>query len=132
MKGPALRLTITCRCGRSKPERVQLGTVWRCPECGSAWDTTQVPVEEYQAYARAVRRVQALSLSGVVVAAVATTLLAVLVSPALLPVGIVLLGVWYFWYLPSHRKQVRRLYDTLPRWEIGETAPNGTNPDAKG
>jgi len=118
-----VRLTITCRCGRE--EHVQLGGVWSCPDCGSEWDTTQVPVEEYQAYSQAVRKVQLLSLSGVVVAVVATTPLAVLVSPALVPVGIVLLAVWYFWYLPIHRKQVRRLYEALPRWEI---TPNDTNP----
>lgn len=116
---PQVRLTITCRCGHR--ERVQLGPVWRCPDCGAAWDTGQVPAEEYQVYRRAVRRVQWLSLSGVVVAAAVTTPLALLVSPGLLPVGMVLLGAWYFWYLPSHRKQVRRLYATLPRWEITET-----------
>jgi len=117
-----VQLAITCRCGRS--ERVQLGPVWSCPQCGSEWDTSQVPAEEYQAYGRAVRRGQLLSLSGVLVCAVLTALLALLVSPALLPVGIVLLGVWYFWYLPTHRKQIKRLYETLPRWEI---APSDSN-----
>ena len=123
---PRLRLAITCRCGRR--ERVQLGQVWCCPDCGRAWDTGQVPAEEYQAYRRAVRRVQVLSLSGVVVAVAVTAPLALLVSPGLLPVGMVLLGVWYFWYLPSHRKQVRKLYATLPRWEIGQTAPDSSKP----
>ncbi len=122
-----LALTITCTCGHA--ERVQPGPVWRCPQCGSEWDTGQVPAEEYRAYGRAVRRVRLLSLLGVVVCAAVTALLALLVSPALLPVGIVLLGVWYFWYLPSHRKQVRRLYETLPRWEI---TANTTNPESKG
>jgi hypothetical protein len=114
VQGVALK--VTCTCGQSA--RVPVGEVGRCDRCGRRWDTAKVPAEEYRAYALAVRRAKWMAFAGVLVVVPVVALLALLVDRLLLLVAPVALGVWYFWYLPSHRKRVRRLYATLPRWEI--------------
>jgi hypothetical protein len=115
-----LRLAITCRCGEFA--RVPFGTVWRCEKCGTSWDTRKIPQDEYQAFVHAVRKVQWQSIAGLVVIGLLTLALVVFVGPGLLPAGPVLLAVWYFLYLPTHRKRVRRLYSSLPSWHISEQA----------
>jgi hypothetical protein len=115
-----LRLAITCRCG--EVARVPFGTVWRCEKCLASWDTRKIPEGEYQAFVHAVRKVQWQSIAGLVAIALLTLVLVVLKGPGLLPAGVVLLAVWYFFYLPTHRKRVRRLYASLPSWHIGEQA----------
>jgi hypothetical protein len=59
--------------------------------------------------------------------------LIVLVSRSLLVPALVVLGVWYFWFLPSHRKRLRRLYASLPHWQVTETpsAPGAANAPAE-
>jgi len=115
-----LRLVITCRCG--EVARVPVGTVWRCEKCLANWDTRKIPQDEYQGFVRAVRKVQRQSIAGLVMIGLLTLALVVAVGPGLLPVGLVLLAAWYFFYLPIHRKRVRRLYATLPSWHISEQA----------
>jgi hypothetical protein len=115
-----LRLAITCRCG--EVASVPVGTVWRCEKCLTSWDTRKIPQDEYQAFVRAVRKVQWQSIAGLAVIGLLTLALVVAVGPGLLPAGLVLLAIWYYFYLPIHRKRVKRLYATLPSWHISEQA----------
>ncbi len=116
-KVQGLSLKVTCTCGESAA-RVPVGAVWRCGRCGTAWDTAKVPADEYRAYALTVRRAKWMALAGVLVLVPAFAVLVLFVDRSWLMVAPVPLAVWYFFALPGHRKRVRRLYATLPRWEI--------------
>jgi len=67
-----------------------------------------------------------------VVAVIFAPLIA-LVSRSLVVPALVVLGVWYFWFLPSHRKRLRRLYGSLPHWQVTETpsAPGAVSSPAE-
>jgi hypothetical protein len=106
---------------------VQPGTRWLCPDCGRAFDTSAVPADEYRSFIRAVRRAKWLALSGVLVVAAIFAPLIVFVNRSLLVPALVVLGISYFWVLPSHRKRLRRLYSSLPHWQITET-PSAVRP----
>lgn len=70
---------------------------------------------------RSVSRAKWLAASGLLIIAAVFAPLAAFVSRGVVVPAFVLLAVWYFWFLPSHRKRVRRIYASLPRWEIEET-----------
>ena len=53
-------ITVTCDCGAVKP--VRYGERWTCPACGKAWDTSQIPPEEYDRLLRSVRRYRLLTI----------------------------------------------------------------------
>jgi hypothetical protein len=86
-----------------------------------------VPADEYRSFTRAVRRAKWLALSGLLVIAAIFAPLIVFVNRSLLVPALVVLGVLYFWFLPSHRKRLRRLYSSLPQWQIAET-PSAVRP----
>jgi hypothetical protein len=120
-----LRLVVRCSCGARGA--VQPGALWLCPDCRRAWDTSAVPAEEYRSLVRAVRRAKWLATSGLLVVAVIFAPLIGLVSRSFLVPALIVLAVWYFWFLPSHRKRLRRIYASLPQWQITET-PSAADP----
>jgi hypothetical protein len=120
-----LRLVVRCACGARG--NAAPGTRWLCPDCGRAFDTSAVPADEYRSFTRAVRRAKWLALSGLLVIAAIFAPLIVFVNRSLLVPALVVLGVLYFWFLPSHRKRLRRLYSSLPQWQIAET-PSAVRP----
>lgn len=81
-----------------------------------------MPAEEYRSVVRSVTRAKWLAASGVIVTTAVFVPLVVFVSHGLVVPGFVVLAIWYFWFLPSHRKRVRRIYLSLPRWEIKQTS----------
>jgi uncharacterized membrane protein YdfJ with MMPL/SSD domain len=68
-----------------------------------------------------VRRAKWLATSGLLVVAVIFAPLIALVSRSFLVPALIVLAVWYFWFLPSHRKRLRRIYSSLPHWQVTET-----------
>src|SRR5215218_6851793 len=67
-RGP--QITVTCECG----ERHELfyGERWTCPSCGRAYDSGQIPRDEYAAIRRLQRRYRALPIAlGALVAGLA-------------------------------------------------------------
>ncbi len=127
----ALHLVVRCSCG-ARGEAAP-GTRWLCPDCRRAWDTSAVPADEYRSLVRAVRRAKWLAASGLLVVAVIFAPLIALVSRSFVVPALVVLGVWYFWFLPSHRKRLRRLYASLPHWQVTETpsAPGAVSSPAE-
>lgn len=70
-KGPPI--TVTCECG----ERHELfyGERWTCPVCGRAYDSGQIPADEYAQIRRLQLRYRAVPIAlGVTVAALAILL----------------------------------------------------------
>jgi Flp pilus assembly protein TadB len=115
IKGPAI--TVTCDCG----ERTELfyGERWACPACGRAYDTRQVPEEEYAAIRRVQRRFRALPIAlGLAVAALAIffTLTGQVLSVfVLLPLSV---ATWFAFIRPLHRRRFRAAIADLPRWNL--------------
>jgi hypothetical protein len=61
------------------------------------------------------------------VVAVIFTPLIVLASRSFLVPALIVLAVWYFWFLPTHRKRLRRIYSSLPHWQVTEK-PSAAGP----
>jgi hypothetical protein len=115
VKGPPI--TVICDCG----ERTELfyGERWQCPQCGKAYDTHQVPREEYAAIRRVQRRFRALPIAlGLVVVALAVffTLTGNTFSVfVLLPLSV---ATWFAFLRPLHRRRYRAAIAQLPRWNL--------------
>ncbi len=77
-----------------------------------------MPAAEYRRVVHSVRRAKWLAASGLLVVAAIFAPLAVVVNHEFVVPALVLLAVFYYWFLPSHRKRLLRIYESLPRWEI--------------
>jgi hypothetical protein len=114
-KGPPI--TVTCECG----ERHELfyGERWTCPTCGRAYDSNQIPTDEYAAIRRLQLRFRALPIGlGALVAALAIlfTLTGNIVGVFfLMPLALI---VWFVFIRPTHRKRYRAAIASLPRWNL--------------
>ena len=119
-KGPPI--TVTCECG----ERHELfyGERWTCPNCGRAYDSAQIPAEEYAQIRRVQLRFRAVPIAlGLTVAALAIvfTLTDNIVGVFfLLPVALV---AWFVFIRPTHRKRYRAAIAQLPRWDLRAEGP---------
>ena len=113
-KGPLI--TVACECG----ERHGLfyGERWTC-SCGRAYDSNQIPREEYESVRRTQRRYRVLPVLfglGIALLALVFTLTGNTFSVfLLLPVGIIL---WFLLLRPVHRQRYRAAIQHLPRWTL--------------
>lgn len=97
-------------------KRVPYGERWAC-DCGRAWNTQQIPVEEYDSLLRRIRRhkIEALAAAAI---ALAVFVPLVVMSPRfflLLPPAMM---VWLFVLLPYWRRRYRRTASDAPRWQL--------------
>jgi hypothetical protein len=119
-KGPPI--TVTCECG----ERHELfyGERWTCPSCGRAYDSRQIPEEEYAQIRRLQLRYRAVPIAlGVTVAtlAIVFTLTGNIFGVfVLMPMALV---VWFVFIRPTHRKRYRAAIAQLPRWDLRAEGP---------
>lgn len=58
VRGPPI--TLTCDCGAAS--QVAYGERWTCSSCGTTWNTSQIPREDYDRLTRSVRRYRLLVL----------------------------------------------------------------------
>jgi len=109
-------ITVKCDCGRV--EHVPYGDAWVCPDCGQRWNTTQIPSEEYWGIMREMRRYRlqaigvALSIGGGFAILAATT------GPRSIAVMPLVMGGWFFFFMPRWRRKVRASARSLPRWQL--------------
>jgi hypothetical protein len=119
-KGPPI--TVTCECG----ERRELfyGERWTCPTCGRAYDSNQIPADEYAEIRRLQLRYRAAPIAlGLTVAALAIvfTLTGNIVGVFfVMPVAII---AWFVFIRPTHRRRYREAIADLPRWDLRADAP---------
>ncbi len=119
-KGPPI--TVTCECG----ERHELfyGERWACPACDRAYDSRNIPEEEYAQIRRLQRRFRAVPIAlGITVAALAIvfTLTGNVVGVFfLMPVALI---SWFVFVRPAHRKRYRAAIADLPRWDLRADRP---------
>jgi hypothetical protein len=119
-KGPPI--TVTCECG----ERHELfyGEQWTCTACGRAYDSRNIPEDEYAAIRSLQRRFRALPIAlGVAVAtlAIVFTLTGNIVGVFfLMPVAII---AWFVFIRPTHRRRYQQAIADLPRWDLRADGP---------
>jgi hypothetical protein len=114
MAKPAI--TISCECGETK--QVPYGERWVCERCRRAWNTAQIPAEEYLGLLRRVRRRKLEALvAGAVLVAIFIPLIAVVNASFIFLLPIVM-AAWLFLYLPIWRRRVRAAARTAPTWEL--------------
>jgi hypothetical protein len=107
---------VRCDCGQMRD--VAYGAVWVCESCGRRWNTGQIPAAEYAKVVDVARDLRNRGLAGLILIGGFFGLLAIFVQPTVLftaPVGI---GLWYAWFWPRHRRQLRERARSLPRWEL--------------
>jgi hypothetical protein len=110
-------ITVTCDCGRVA--YVHYGERWTCPECGKAWDTSQIPLEDYASLLRSVRRYRLLSLGPPLALAAVLVPLAIVYGlqfGLLLFVGIFAYAVFV---IPKVRERATRtMYESARTWSL--------------
>lgn len=119
-KGP--QITVTCECGEG--HELFYGERWTCPVCGRAYDSGNIPAEEYAQIRRLQRRFRAVPIAlGLSVAALAIvfTLTGNIVGVFfLMPVALI---AWFVFIRPTHRKRYREAIADLPRWNLRADQP---------
>jgi hypothetical protein len=104
------QITIRCDCGDIG--YAAYGERWVCPKCGRAWNTAQIPADEYWGIMR-------LTVLGVVLAI--TVPIAALVPFLGIPILFVLpvlMGFWFMFYMPRWRRRVREQARNMRKWEL--------------
>ena len=114
-KGPPI--TVSCDCGARK--ELFYGERWTCPDCGRAYDSGQIPAEEY----REIRRLQMRYRAVPIALGIAVALIAIVFTLTDNVVGVfflmpVALIVWFVFIRPTHRKRYRAAIADLPRWDL--------------
>ncbi len=119
-KGPPI--TVTCECGEH--HELFYGERWACPACDRAYDSRNIPEEEYAQIRRLQRRFRAVPIAlGITVAALAIvfTLTGNVVGVFfLMPVALI---SWFVFVRPAHRKRYRAAIADLPRWDLRADRP---------
>jgi hypothetical protein len=109
-------ITIKCECGETRD--VAYGDRWECEICGRAWNTRQIPAEEYEGLLRRVRRHKLEALGAVALTAGIMIPLIVFVSERFILLAAPLMMIWLFVLLPLWRRRYRQTASTAPRWEL--------------
>jgi hypothetical protein len=109
-------ITISCECGESRP--VPYGEAWECGECGRRWDTSRIPVAEYEAFLRRMNRYRNEVLALAVIALGTFVPLIVFVNGKFVFVAAVVAFAWILLYQPWWRRRARRALASAPRWEL--------------
>jgi Flp pilus assembly protein TadB len=109
-------ITVACDCGEMR--HVPYGETWKCQVCGRRWNTAQIPADEYWGIMRDMRKMRLAVVGVAVLFTVVFGLLGLLVSPRLFLLLPVVLPIWFSWYMPWWRRQVRRRVRDLPKWKL--------------
>jgi hypothetical protein len=107
---------VRCDCGEMRD--VAYGETWVCESCGRRWNTAQIPADEYAKVVDVARDLRNRGLAGLVVIGVSFGALAIVLEPRMLLTAPVAIGLWYAWFWPRHRRQLRERARSLPRWEL--------------
>lgn len=114
VKGPPI--TVRCDCGHVRA--VPYGEAWSCEDCGRRWNTGQVPAEQYEAILERIRRFKIQAVRGGMVIAGVCVFLSIVVQPSILLLLPVALAIWYMWFWPRRRKEMREFARSSPTWNL--------------
>ena len=109
-------ITVRCDCG--EVGYVAYGERWVCGKCRRAWNTAQIPAEEYWGIMRDMRRLRI----NVIFVALALVVPVVALIPILGARIMILLplvmGFWFILYMPRWRRRVREQARSLQKWKL--------------
>jgi hypothetical protein len=114
MRAPPI--TIACDCGEMK--HVPYGETWTCEACGRAWNTAQIPADEYWGILRDMRRMRLAVIAIALGFTLVFGLLGIFVAPGLFFLLPIVLVGWFIWYMPWWRRKLRRRVRSLPKWKL--------------
>lgn len=109
-------ITITCDCGQVA--YVPYGESWQCGECGKRWNTSQIPVDEYEGLLRRMRRFRLEVVGAALVVAAVFIPLVVFAGERFILLFPAVAFAWLFLYLPMWRRRSRRAASAAPRWDL--------------
>src|SRR5215475_15406815 len=109
-------ITIRCDCGGIG--YVPYDERWECPTCHRRWNTGQIPAEEYWGIMRDMRRMRINVIATALALVVPIVVLAAFAGFQLLVMLPVVMGFWYFFYMPRWRRRVREQARSLRRWQL--------------
>ena len=109
-------ITIKCDCGQV--QYVPYGDVWECPQCGRRWNTNQIPAEEYWKIMHGMRRYRIQAIVTALVFGAGFAALSILMGPRVFILIPVVMGGWFFFYMPQWRRKVRAAARNLPKWQL--------------
>src|SRR5215475_3915026 len=109
---------IPIRCDCCDVGYAPYGERWVCRKCGRAWNTAQIPAEEYWGIMRDMRmmRIRVIGVALAIVVPIAA-LVPFLGIPILMLLPIVM-GFWFMFYMPRWRRQVREQAQNLRKWKL--------------
>jgi len=109
-------ITVKCDCGQVR--YVPYGERWECPECHRTWDTGQIPEREYWGIMREMRRYRLQVIATALIIFVPLGILGAFAGTKFFLLIPVVMGAWYFFYMPRWRQKVRRRARSLPTWQL--------------
>lgn len=109
-------ITIKCECGEKRD--VAYGERWECETCGRAWNTQQIPAEEYESLLRSIRRRKLEAFAAAAIGAAILIPLIAFVSATFIALVPLTMAAWLFVFLPAWRKRYRRTAAAAPRWQL--------------
>lgn len=114
-RGPPIK--VTCECGEVRS--LHYGERWQCEKCGRRYDTSKIPVAEYDAIRNAHRRRMLIPLAVAAVVLVGGAALVITGRPLAAVIIVPGLGyIWAQWIRPARRDKQRAELANLPKWEI--------------
>lgn len=109
-------ITVRCDCGQV--QHVPYGETWVCPECGRRWNTTQIPPDEYWGIMREMRNYRLQVIAAALVIGGGFAILAATTGTGAFAIMPLVMGGWFFLFMPRWRRKVRARARNLPRWQL--------------
>ena len=108
-------ITVTCDCGEKR--YVPYGERWECT-CGRRWDTNQIPAEEYWGIMHDMRRYRFRAMGAALAIAATAVAFARITRGPVMPIMLIVMMAWFFFYMPQWRRKVRAAARGLPSWKL--------------
>jgi len=109
-------ITVRCDCG--EVAYVAYGERWVCGKCRRAWNTAQIPAEEYWGIMRDMRRLRINVIFVALAVVVPFVALIPLLGARIMILLPLVMGFWYILYMPRWRRRVREQARSLQKWKL--------------
>ena len=109
---------ITVRCGCGQTAYLPYGERWECPECGTRWNTNQIPADQYWGIMREMRRYRLVAMGVGLAIGLIGVVFTLLVGDRLLIPAVLLMVFWFILFMPFWRRRVRGRARNLPIWDL--------------
>jgi hypothetical protein len=116
MKAPPI--SLKCDCGAQA--KLGYGERWTCPECGRAYDTRDIPEQEYRELAGLSRRYRMIGFGLVALLAALTLFLVIFGLPFQVFIALPAILLFWFTYVRPimRRRYLRRTRELTSTWKL--------------